>query len=73
MVFVVRFFGRLVAFLLVDEAPNFIALDILHRNVHDQAAHELFALLAGQHEHFHDRVAIDSGDALRAADASCLR
>ena len=38
--FIVRFLRSLVAFLLLDESPNFIALDILHRNVHDQTAHE---------------------------------
>jgi hypothetical protein len=67
--FIVRFLYRLVAFLLADESPNFIALDIFHRNVHDQAPHQCVALLTGGNEDFHDRVDVEIGNALRAPQA----
>lgn len=65
---IVRFLGTLVAFLLLDESPNLIALDILHRDIHDQTAHNGSALFASQHQQIHDGVAIQIGDAFGAAD-----
>src|ERR1035437_1851262 len=40
---IVRFKRRLVTFLLANVAPYFVALDILYRDVDDQAAHQLLA------------------------------
>ena len=58
-----------VAFFLLDETPNLIALHILDGNVDDHTAHEFLALLTGHHKKLHDGVAIRARDALRAADA----
>jgi hypothetical protein len=57
-----------VPFLLANVAPYFVALDILYRDVDDQAAHQLLAAFAGQDEHFHNRVPVNSGDSHRASD-----
>ncbi len=40
-------------FFLADEAPNLVAFNVFHRNVDDQTAHELFALLASDNEQTH--------------------
>jgi len=40
-----RFFRAFVRFFLLYETPNFVAFNVLHRHVHDQPAHELFATL----------------------------
>jgi hypothetical protein len=48
--FVVGFRRQFVGLLLVDVAPDLIALNIAHRDVHYHPAHELFALLADQHQ-----------------------
>ena len=62
---IVRFYRRLVAFLLLDEGPNLVALYVLHRDVDDQSAHELLALLARLNQELHERVDVNAGDALR--------
>jgi hypothetical protein len=58
--------------LLADESPDFIALDVLHRDVHDQPRHELLALLASDHQELEDRVTVQAGDSLDGADGAAL-
>lgn len=65
---IVRFLGALVAFLLLHEAPNLIALNIFHRHVHDQAARDGGALFTGQRQQLHDGVAVQVRDPLGTAD-----
>jgi len=48
--FVVSFLGPLVALLLLDEAPYFIALHVPYPHVHHQPAQELLAALPGQNQ-----------------------
>jgi hypothetical protein len=62
------FLRALVAFLLLDEAPDFISLNVLDRDVDNQPGHELFALLAGQNQQAEDGLAVNSGNPFSAAN-----
>src|SRR5580704_17379534 len=69
---IVGLFDCLVLFLLAHVSPNFIALDLLHRNVDDQTAHERGALLASMNQEPQDRVAMQPGDSLGCTLARTL-
>ena len=61
--------GIFMTFLLLDEIPNFVQLNILHRNTADFAGQERFALLAGNDQELDDRFAVQATQALRTPDA----
>ena len=64
MLVVMRLLGCLVTFLLLNESPNFVALDIFDGDVHNQPAHHLFALLASSYQDLQNRIAMDASQAL---------
>ena len=49
---VARFERCLVSFLLLNEGPDFIALNVTHGNIHDQFAREFFTFLAARTKSF---------------------
>ena len=53
-------------FLFPNVPPDFVALDILHRDVDDQPAHELFAAVASENQRLHDRVPVHPAKLLLA-------
>ena len=65
---VVGFRRQLVPFFLVDVAPDLIALNVVHRDIHNHPAHELLALLAHEHEQAQNRVAVQFGCPFDGAD-----
>ena len=69
---IVRFKGGLIAFLLLNEGPDFVTLNVLHWDVDDQAAHEPFALLASFHQNAHEGIDVQIGNALRAPQTVSL-
>ena len=65
-------FGANALLFLAYVLPHFVNFDIGNRNVANQRTHERSALFA-RNQKFHDRVLIDSGDALRAANAGTFK
>ena len=70
--------GRIVArphplFLLPDEAPNLVGLDIPYRNVHELLAHQALRLLAREYQELQNRGVVNFGQALHAGHAIALQ
>ena len=61
-----------VLLLAAHKAPDLIALHILDRHVADLRRQQPFATFSGSHQELHDRVAVQSGDALNTADTVAL-
>ena len=59
----------LVAFFLTYIAPNFVHFHILNVEALDSFVHEPLAAFAGQDEQPENRIAVDAGHALDAANA----
>jgi hypothetical protein len=55
--------------LLSDIAPNFVTLNVLHRNALNPMRHDCLAASAGNHKQLHDRVPVQTADPLSYADA----
>ena len=55
--------------LLETESPDFVQLNVLYRNVADLLTQELLATLPGQHQQPENRITMQAGDALAAANA----
>src|ERR1700693_3589226 len=66
--FIVSFLRPLVAFLLLDEAPNLITLYIFNRHVDDHASHQSFAFFSSQGEQPHDGIPVEVRDAFCGAN-----
>ena len=56
-------------FQLIAKRPDLIALHVLDRHVVDLRGKQPFATLAGSHQQFHDRVAVQARDPLSGSDA----
>src|ERR1039458_2871934 len=66
----------LVAFLLSHKSPDFIGLDIRHRDVADLGIKERFATLARVHHRFGDGLLVQAGNprgASRSSDRKSTR
>jgi hypothetical protein len=61
---IIGLFRGLVLLFLADVSPDFIALNLFHRNIHDQTAHERGALLSSMYEKPQDRVTMQPSDSL---------
>ena len=61
--------GRFVAFLDRYVTPNFVELKIRNRDINQQTAHELFALLARRYQEPQNRVPMQAGKPLGRPDA----
>jgi len=48
-------------------SPDLVALNVTDRNVHQHAAQQLLALLAGQNQELQNRVAVNPREPFRAA------
>jgi hypothetical protein len=57
-----------ISFLLLDEGPNFVALNVFDWDVDHYAAHDLFALLASHNQKFEDRPVMNAGNPLYGID-----
>ncbi len=53
--------------------PYLINLHVLHFYVADASAHDLFALLASNYQKLQDRIAVQFGDAFRAANTGTFK
>jgi hypothetical protein len=61
-----------VPFLLSDESPNFVTLNIFHRNVADDPRQHFFAATADLNQELHDRVAVEIGYTLSSPNTVTL-
>jgi hypothetical protein len=62
-----------VGFFLAHVSPDLIGLNIGHRDVYNQLAHELFALLASRYQEPQNGVAMQAGEPFRTADAGTFQ
>ena len=66
-------FGPNALFFLTQVAPNFIALNVTNCDVPNVSAHDLFTLLASDHQKLQDRVPVKLRHSFYAADAGTLK
>jgi len=65
--------GKFVAFLLLNESPDFIHLHISHVQVSDLLVHEPLATLTSQNEQAENRIAMNAGDPFGAPNAHAFQ